>query len=250
MNRSAGILLPISSLPSKYGIGNFGKKAYEFVDWLKEAGQTYWQILPLVPTSYGDSPYQSFSTYAGNPYFIDLDALVEEGVLTQEEVDAAATRLAKAIIAMGADIVPPQAVEDVAVVDAKVFPTKVTNFVTIEADNMVSVKIVSITGKVVAQEMAAGDEIEINTSMFAQGVYRVIIETENGTISEYLVNLVAKIGEKISFRRFEVVEKTDKDIFGCYSHMGGRISVLTVIEGANEEDMEENTSSDASAITE
>lgn len=89
MNRSAGILLPISSLPSKYGIGNFGKKAYEFVDWLKEAGQTYWQILPLVPTSYGDSPYQSFSTYAGNPYFIDLDALVEEGVLTQEEVDAA-----------------------------------------------------------------------------------------------------------------------------------------------------------------
>lgn len=61
------------------------------------------------------------------------------------------------------------------------------------------------------------------------------IETENGTINEYLVNLVAKIGEKISFRRFEVVEKTDKDIFGCYSHMGGRISVLTVIEGANED---------------
>ena len=61
------------------------------------------------------------------------------------------------------------------------------------------------------------------------------IETENGTISEYLVNLVAKIGEKISFRRFEVVEKTDKDIFGCYSHMGGRISVLTVIEGSNED---------------
>ena len=61
------------------------------------------------------------------------------------------------------------------------------------------------------------------------------IETENGTISEYLVNLVAKIGEKISFRRFEVVEKTDKDIFGCYSHMGGRISVITVIEGSNED---------------
>lgn len=89
MNRSAGILLPISSLPSKYGIGSFSKSAYEFVDWLKEAGQSYWQILPLVPTSYGDSPYQSFSTYAGNPYFIDLDALVEEGVLTQEEVDSA-----------------------------------------------------------------------------------------------------------------------------------------------------------------
>ena len=89
MNRSAGVLLPISSLPSKYGIGDFGKCAYEFVDWLKEAGQSYWQILPLGPTSFGDSPYQSFSTYAGNPYFIDLDALVEEGVLTQEEVDAA-----------------------------------------------------------------------------------------------------------------------------------------------------------------
>ncbi len=88
MNRAAGILLPISSLPSKYGIGSFSKEAYSFVDWLKEAGQSYWQILPLVPTSYGDSPYQSFSTYAGNPYFIDLDALVEEGVLTQEEVEA------------------------------------------------------------------------------------------------------------------------------------------------------------------
>ncbi len=89
MNRSAGILLPISSLPSKYGIGSFSKSAYDFVDWLKKAGQSYWQILPLVPTSYGDSPYQSFSTYAGNPYFIDLDVLVEEGVLAQEEVDAA-----------------------------------------------------------------------------------------------------------------------------------------------------------------
>ena len=89
MNRSVRILLPISSLPSKYGIGSFSKSAYEFVDWLKEAGQSYWQILPLVPTSYGDSPYQSFSTFAGNPYFIDLDALIEEGVLTQEEVDSA-----------------------------------------------------------------------------------------------------------------------------------------------------------------
>lgn len=88
MNRTAGILLPITSLPSKYGIGGFSKSAYDFVDWLKEAGQCYWQILPLVPTSYGDSPYQSFSTYAGNPYMIDLDALIDEGVLTKEEVDA------------------------------------------------------------------------------------------------------------------------------------------------------------------
>ena len=87
MKRAAGILLPMTSLPSKYGIGCFSKSAYDFVDWLKEAGQTYWQILPLVPTSYGDSPYQSFSTFAGNPYFISLEALIEEGVLTQEECD-------------------------------------------------------------------------------------------------------------------------------------------------------------------
>ena len=82
MKRTAGILLPIFSLPSAYGIGCFSKSAYDFVDWLKAAGQTYWQILPLGPTSYGDSPYQSFSTFAGNPYFISLEALIEEGVLT------------------------------------------------------------------------------------------------------------------------------------------------------------------------
>ena len=86
--RAGGILLPITSLPSKYGIGCFSKEAYEFVDFLAEAGQKYWQILPLGPTSYGDSPYQSFSTFAGNPYFIDLDALAEEGVLTEEECGA------------------------------------------------------------------------------------------------------------------------------------------------------------------
>jgi len=89
MNRAAGILLPITSLPSKYGIGCFSQSAYDFVDWLKEAGQTYWQFLPICPTSFGDSPYQSFSTYAGNPYFISLEALIEEGVLTQEECDSA-----------------------------------------------------------------------------------------------------------------------------------------------------------------
>jgi len=87
-NRAAGILMPISSLPSEYGIGCFSKSAYEFVDWLKKAGQSYWQILPLGPTSYGDSPYQSFSTFAGNPYFIDLETLIEEGVLTKKECDA------------------------------------------------------------------------------------------------------------------------------------------------------------------
>ena len=85
MQRSAGILLPVSSLPSPYGIGCFSQEAYDFVDWLKEAGQTYWQILPLGVTSYGDSPYQSFSAFAGNPYFISLDELVKEGVLTAEE---------------------------------------------------------------------------------------------------------------------------------------------------------------------
>lgn len=89
MKRESGILLSIASLPSKYGIGCFSKEAYEFVDQLKEAGQSYWQILPLVPTSYGDSPYQSFSTFAGNPYFISLENLIEEGVLTKKECDQA-----------------------------------------------------------------------------------------------------------------------------------------------------------------
>lgn len=89
MKREAGILLPISSLPSKYGIGCFSKEAYDFVDWLADAGQSLWQILPLGPTSYGDSPYQSFSTFAGNPYFISLEALIDEGVLTKEECDGA-----------------------------------------------------------------------------------------------------------------------------------------------------------------
>ena len=85
MKRQCGMLLPVSSLPSPYGIGSFSREAYEFVDMLHEAGQKLWQILPLGPTGYGDSPYQSFSTFAGNPYFIDLEALTEEGLLTKEE---------------------------------------------------------------------------------------------------------------------------------------------------------------------
>ena len=84
--RRAGILMPLFSLPGKYGIGSFSKEAREFVRFLKEAGQSYWQILPMGPTGYGDSPYQSFSTFAGNPYFIDLDTLVEEGLLMEEEL--------------------------------------------------------------------------------------------------------------------------------------------------------------------
>ena len=87
--RACGVLLPVSSLPSPYGIGCFSREAYEFVDFLSEAGQTYWQILPLGPTGFGDSPYQSFSTFAGNPYFIDLEALIEEGLLTRKECEAA-----------------------------------------------------------------------------------------------------------------------------------------------------------------
>ena len=86
--RRNGFLLPISSLPSKYGIGSFSKEAYEFVDILEEAGQKIWQILPLGPTGYGDSPYQSFSTFAGNPYFIDLCELIEEGLLSEDECDS------------------------------------------------------------------------------------------------------------------------------------------------------------------
>lgn len=85
MNRASGVLLPVFSLPSKYGIGCISKEAYQFVDQLREAGQSYWQILPLGPTGYGDSPYQSFSTYAGNPYFIDLETLIKEGLLTKKE---------------------------------------------------------------------------------------------------------------------------------------------------------------------
>src|SRR5699024_8881481 len=88
MKRASGILLPIFSLPSKYGIGCFSKDAYKFVDMLKEAGQSYWQILPLGLTGYADSPYQSFSTFAGNPYFIDLKTLIKEGLLTKKECKA------------------------------------------------------------------------------------------------------------------------------------------------------------------
>lgn len=88
MARSAGILLSITSLPTPYGIGTIGKEAREFADFLKKAGQKVWQILPVGPTSYGDSPYQSFSTYAGNPYLIDLDTLAEEGLVTKEELDS------------------------------------------------------------------------------------------------------------------------------------------------------------------
>lgn len=86
--RESGVLLPIFALPSKYGIGCFSKEAYEFVDFLKKAGQKNWQILPLGQTGYGDSPYQSFSTFAGNPYFIDLEELIAQGYLTVEECEA------------------------------------------------------------------------------------------------------------------------------------------------------------------
>ena len=86
--RTSGILMPVFSLPSKYGIGCFSKEAYQFVDFLKESGQKNWQVLPLGQTSYGDSPYQSFSSFAGNPYFIDLEQLVEQQLLTKEECDS------------------------------------------------------------------------------------------------------------------------------------------------------------------
>lgn len=85
--RKSGIILPVFSLPSEHGIGTFGEEAFKFVDFLKEAGQAYWQILPVGPTSYGDSPYQSFSTFAGNPYFIDLELLVKDGLLEKTDID-------------------------------------------------------------------------------------------------------------------------------------------------------------------
>ena len=86
LDRSSGIRMPMSSLPSPYGIGTMGKSAFQFVDFLAAAGQKYWQLLPLGPTSYGDSPYQSFSTFAGNPYFTDLDLLVKDKLLQPAEL--------------------------------------------------------------------------------------------------------------------------------------------------------------------
>lgn len=85
--RTSGILLPIFSLPNSYGIGTLGKEAYEFVDFLEKCHQSYWQVLPIGPTSYGDSPYQSFSVFAGNPYFIDFDLLKEDGLLEESDYD-------------------------------------------------------------------------------------------------------------------------------------------------------------------
>lgn len=85
--RGAGTLLPVASLPSNYGIGTLGKAAYDFVDFLHETGQKYWQVLPIGPTGYGDSPYQSFSAFAGNPYFIDLDILIQEKLLSDKDIE-------------------------------------------------------------------------------------------------------------------------------------------------------------------
>ena len=88
LKRASGILLPVSSLPGPWGIGTLGEEARRFVDFLAAAGQTYWQILPVGPTGYGDSPYQSFSAFAANPYFIDPGILIRQGLLTEEEAEA------------------------------------------------------------------------------------------------------------------------------------------------------------------
>ena len=88
--RASGILMPVFSLPGPFGIGTLGKEAFAFVDFLADAKQTYWQILPIGPTGYGDSPYQSCSAFAGNPYFIDLDALKADGLLTAAQQKAEA----------------------------------------------------------------------------------------------------------------------------------------------------------------
>ncbi len=86
--RGSGILLPITSIPSKYGIGCFSKEAYEFVDFLASAGQKYWQVLPMGPTGYGDSPYQSFSTFAGNPYFVDIEEFIEKKWIRRKDCES------------------------------------------------------------------------------------------------------------------------------------------------------------------
>ena len=88
LKRTSGILMPISALPSPYGIGTLGKCAYAFIDFLKASGQTYWQLLPVGPTSYGNSPYSSLSSFAGNPYYIDLDMLIQDGLLDETQVQS------------------------------------------------------------------------------------------------------------------------------------------------------------------
>lgn len=93
IKKGSGILLPISSLPSKYGIGTFGKEAYNFIDFLNETNQKYWQILPIGPVNYGDSPYSSFSVFAGNPYYIDLEILIEEGLITSKDCEVLCSNL-------------------------------------------------------------------------------------------------------------------------------------------------------------
>ena len=85
--RKSGVLLHISSLPSAYGIGTLGKSAYDFLRFLKDSGQSYWEMLPINPTGFGDSPYSSFSAFASNPYFIDLEFLVNDGLLTYDEIN-------------------------------------------------------------------------------------------------------------------------------------------------------------------
>src|SRR5574344_2467397 len=86
-NRYSGVLMHISSLPGPYGIGSLGENARRFDDFLVDSGQSYWQLLPIGPTSYGDSPYQSCSAFAGNPYFIDLDIVIEEKLLLIDECE-------------------------------------------------------------------------------------------------------------------------------------------------------------------
>ena len=104
--RNAGILMAISSLPSPYGIGTLGKDAYEFVDFVRDSNHKYWQVLPVGPTTYGDSPYQPYSAFAGNPYFVDLATLIEEGLLLKSEVIA---------VDWGDGIIPVEVSEDDAV---------------------------------------------------------------------------------------------------------------------------------------
>lgn len=100
MARGAGILLAITSLPSSYGIGTLGDAAFQFIDLLVDLKQRYWQVLPIGPTSFGDSPYQSYSAFAGNPYLIDLDDLVQEKLLSVEEIRSFHWEMMKRILIM------------------------------------------------------------------------------------------------------------------------------------------------------
>ena len=133
--RQAGVLLPIFSLPSKYGIGTFGKEAYNFIDKLKAGKQSYWQVLPHGPTGYGDSPYQPYSTFAGNPYFIDLEMLIDRILVSASDIGRHEVRLTlSGHVLGGTEIVLQRSLEGMLIVTLQC--TDISSFQTLVASQM------------------------------------------------------------------------------------------------------------------